>query len=130
MPTDQLVAQELDGAPGPGAYAEEISDQTRSTPGLVESVPPRSAAAGSRKGSTFAAKKTEPRIKKELEIAPGPGQYRTPSSFNVQKKPENLQFFGSTADRFGSTQTTQRLYANPGPGYASRLFPRKPQLRL
>ena len=38
------------------------------------------------------------------EEQPGPGAYYNPksmSSFNKNKAPEKLQFFGSTSDRFG-----------------------------
>jgi hypothetical protein len=40
------------------------------------------------------------------------------SSFCVQKKPERLQFFGSTVDRFGNTNNTSNLehVSNIGPG--------------
>lgn len=54
---------------------------------------------------------------------PGPGAYYNPqnqTSFKTGKKPERLQFFGSTVERFGENQQksnngTQSNFA-PGPG--------------
>ena len=54
------------------------------------------------------------------ETMPGPGQYYNPntmSSFNVNKIPERLQFFGSTVDRFGNVKpSTAADSSKIGPG--------------
>ena len=50
---------------------------------------------------------------------PGPGQYSTYSSLNIdkRKRPAHLQFFGSTGERFQEgPRTIATLSAQPGPG--------------
>jgi hypothetical protein len=51
---------------------------------------------------------------------PGPGAYYNPNtqtSFKTGKKPERLQFFGSTVDRFNPGKSTMKEpLANVGPG--------------
>lgn len=52
--------------------------------------------------------------------APGPGAYYNPSamtSFKTNKKPERLQFFGSTVERFNPAKNTMKNpMSNVGPG--------------
>jgi hypothetical protein len=51
---------------------------------------------------------------------PGPGAYYNPqaqSCFKTNKKPERLQFFGSTVDRFNPNKTNMKNpQNNVGPG--------------
>ena len=51
---------------------------------------------------------------------PGPGAYYNPStmtSFKTGKRPERLQFFGSTVDRFNPAKSTMKNpLNNVGPG--------------
>ncbi len=49
---------------------------------------------------------------------PGPGAYESPGTFGKVKKPEEMQFFGSTSRRFEQgPRTTTRQFGGPGPGY-------------
>jgi hypothetical protein len=52
--------------------------------------------------------------------APGPGAYYNPntmSSFKTGKKPERLQFFGSTVERFNpGKNSSKNPLNNVGPG--------------
>jgi len=48
---------------------------------------------------------------------PGPGAYEAPSALNVKPKaPEELQFFGSTVQRFNQSRHVVPLAGLPGPG--------------
>lgn len=49
---------------------------------------------------------------------PGPGAYYNPkqSTFQIKSKPERLQFFGSTVNRFQNQQVTASENRNLGPG--------------
>jgi hypothetical protein len=67
--------------------------------------------SGSKKGSANFASSVKRGSKSKLVVnTPGPGQYPIPTSFKVKKKPENLQFFGSTTHRFAK----QRSRREPG----------------
>jgi hypothetical protein len=36
----------------------------------------------------------------DSDVVPGPGHYPQTSTFKVENKPERLQYFGSTVERF------------------------------
>ena len=55
----------------------------------------------------------------EEEHQPGPGSYYNPqaqTSFKTGKKPERLQFFGSTVERFNGNKNKKAEKQEPGPG--------------
>ena len=56
----------------------------------------------------------------DSESAPGPGAYFKPtqnSSFQPENKPERLQFFGSTVERFADNSNKMKAGPDIGPGY-------------
>ena len=56
----------------------------------------------------------------DSESAPGPGAYFKPtqnSSFLPENKPERLQFFGSTVERFADNSNKMKAGPDIGPGY-------------
>jgi len=103
--------------PGPGQYNVPASSSrgvggeggmARKQGSVFESGSARSGGGGGRKA----------------DMTPGPGAYVAKSSFSVAKTEEHLQFFGSTAQRFGAGPRSEaRQYGTPGPGAYKRAAP-------
>ena len=55
----------------------------------------------------------------DSDEGPGPGAYYKASqtAFNPGQRPERLQFFGSTVERFADNSTKMKPGAEIGPGY-------------
>lgn len=134
--------------PGPGQYNLEANRPQKQLSSMFVSKVPRSTSsvanrrAQSRQMSRGGAQSQKPGTQggrralqpasqtgQDLDIfeddddegAPGPGAYYNPksmSSFQVNKKPEKLQFFGSTVDRFAPSKPTSasEMHTNIGPG--------------
>lgn len=67
---------------------------------------------------------------KPKQGTPGPGSYNAPSSLKIKPKaPEQLQFFGSTVQRFEQNRNVVPLAGVPGPGAygTASCFDKKPQ---
>jgi hypothetical protein len=52
----------------------------------------------------------------DSDAVPGPGHYTQASTFKVDHKPERLQYFGSTVDRF-TEGVKKKQNQTLGPGY-------------
>ncbi|KDO27633.1 hypothetical protein SPRG_06903 [Saprolegnia parasitica CBS 223.65] len=88
-------------APGPGAYDPDPA-------------PLRSAFA--KPSAVFQSNLTREKAARPVRDAtpiPGPGAYKQPVGIKPARKPEHLQFFGSTSSRFEA----EKLVAHPSPVY-------------
>ncbi|EQC28843.1 hypothetical protein, variant [Saprolegnia diclina VS20] len=86
-------------APGPGAYDPDMTPLTFAKPSAVFK-------------SNLTREKAARPVRDATPI-PGPGAYKQPVGIKPARKPEHLQFFGSTSSRFES----EKLMAHPSPAY-------------
>lgn len=52
----------------------------------------------------------------DSDTVPGPGHYAQSSTFKVDHKPERLQYFGSTVERFVDPVMRKKQNTTLGPG--------------
>lgn len=53
----------------------------------------------------------------DSDTVPGPGHYTQTSTFKIEQRPERLQYFGSTVERFTEVQAKKRQSNALGPGH-------------
>ncbi len=103
---------------GPGRYNHDPPPNPRVA--VKSSAVFASAVQKNTFGEPAAPKKKLPNGEEAAPIihVPGPGAYESPGTFGKLKKPEEMQFFGSTSRRFEQgPRTTTRQFGGPGPGY-------------
>ncbi|GMH62633.1 hypothetical protein TL16_g03520 [Triparma laevis f. inornata] len=92
----------LGAGPGPGSYNLEGKTNTSAA----------KPAVGRKRNAVFESKVQRLKEKRSNEVlGPSPTSYNIPSTLKIQEKPDNVQCFGTSSDRF---QTSKSIGPSPG----------------